>query len=532
VIKPVRKKGNQTIPGYWHGCFIDSIIYWSSQLSYERKTFLLPLLVYRRLSVQNKNKVVKNVIYGTSVMTLLLFLAMSLGTQTPSSAQFPHDMDGNNNSSSSNNNTSSFENRIYQGENYVKLLAKDMENRLEKGAAILELTSMLPEVKNVPSANMLNDTIEQLKGIPQNADTPKRQVAKDILEKYGEFQVVFFVMPNGDMYIEEPYSRQENLSKTNFAFRDYYKGAVNNNDTFLGNVIVSASSGQNQAVIAVPVYSGANGSLAGIWAGGLDLDDFDESLQLLNLTNNGRIVYVDNLGQLVAGSDKQSPYRNESFTSLQGFKNAVNGMSGTIKETVNGTEMLVSYHPIKAISNNWAVLLIQPYHGSSVGSSGTYALTTNNDVMENAKQEELLLQNTSESKPAPVRHPGQPSHEVVFALPLREDGKVYSGTVTFTASKPIEAEVLHTYAPEKKPDSLHGEPYHAVLPGNNSIAITQLRDMVDVPIEINGTGISSGSFDFVGNALVFHKTTGEPFTVTYTVDAIVKEYTNNQSDVG
>ena len=54
------------------------------------------------------------------------------------------------------------------------------------------------------------------------------------------------------------------------------------------------------------------------------------------------------------------------------------------------------------------------------------------------------------SQPAPVRHPGQPSHEVVFALPLRNDGKVWSGTVTFTASKPIEVEILHTYAPEQR----------------------------------------------------------------------------------
>ena len=135
----------------------------------------------------------------------------------------------------------------------------------------------------------------------------------------------------------------------------------------------------------------------------------------------------------------------------------------------------------------------------------------------------FIEQKTVMSQPAPVRHPGQPSHEVVFALPLRDDGKVWSGTVTFTASKPIEAEILHTYAPEQKPDSLHGEPYHAVLPANKSIAITHLRDIIDVPIEINGTGISSGSFNFVGNALVFHKTNDEPFTVTYTIDAKVKD---------
>jgi hypothetical protein len=140
----------------------------------------------------------------------------------------------------------------------------------------------------------------------------------------------------------------------------------------------------------------------------------------------------------------------------------------------------------------------------------------------------VVEQKTVMSQPAPVRHPGQPSHEVVFALPLRDDGMIWSGSVTFTASKPIEAEILHSYSPEQKIDSIHGEPYNAVLPGNKSIAITHLRDIIDVPIEINGTGISSGSFNFVGNALVFHKTNGEPFTVTYTIDAKVKNIGNNK----
>ncbi len=335
-----------------------------------------------------KNTVTKNAIHGIAGLTLLI-LAISLGTQTPSGAQISPEMNG------TNNNTTIFENSAYQGENYVKLLAQDMENRLEKAAAILELTGMLPEVKNLTSVNMLNETIGHLKGIPQDADIPKRQVAKDILEKNGEFQVVFFLMPNGDMYIEEPYSLQENLSKTNFAFRDYYKGVIANNDTFLGNVIVSASSGQSQAVMAVPIYSGINGSLTGIWAGGLDKSEFNESLQLLNLTNNERIAYVDNLGQVVADSDIQSsPNRNESLANLQGFKNAINAKSGTVKETVNGTEMLVSYHPVKALSNNWAILLIQPNNGNSVVSSSNYAIA-NNSMMENDKQEEMLLQNTS-----------------------------------------------------------------------------------------------------------------------------------------
>jgi hypothetical protein len=153
------------------------------------------------------------------------------------------------------------------------------------------------------------------------------------------------------------------------------------------------------------------------------------------------------------------------------------------------------------------------------------SITGGQNQTASEEEEVFVVQNTSMSAPAPVRHPGQPPHEVVFALPLRGDGNIWSGKVSFTASKPIEVEILHMYNPKQIVDEKHGEPYHAVLPGNRSIAISHLRDIVDVPIEINGTGISSGSFEFAGSALVFHKTSGEPFTVTYTIDAVAKDMT-------
>jgi len=184
-----------------------------------------------------------------------------------------------------------------------------------------------------------------------------------------------------------------------------------------------------------------------------------------------------------------------------------NVSAGSYSSFVNDINSLLASNSSKSISN------------------GTTNSLTEMPSFNLLALDEIALQNTSMSVPAPVRHPGQPSHEVVFALPLRNDGNIWSGTVTFTASKPIEVEVLHTYAPIENPDSIHGEPYHAVLPGNKSIAITHLRHLVDVPIEINGTGISSGTLNFAGNALVFHKTSGEPFTVTYTIDAVAKELT-------
>ena len=82
----------------------------------------------------------------------------------------------------------------------------------------------------------------------------------------------------------------------------------------------------------------------------------------------------------------------------------------------------------------------------SSSNSGIYMNKSNSTT--NPKTLSIMEQRTEMSIPAPVRHPGQPLHAVVFALPLRDDGKIWSGKVTFTASKPIEVEVLHPYEPK------------------------------------------------------------------------------------
>jgi hypothetical protein len=264
-------------------------------------------------------------------------------------------------SSLSSNNATTLGSKILN----IKLLADNLENRLNKSAAILEITSKLPEVRKVSFGSSINNT---LRGIPKDTDLAKRNVAQGILSKYNDFRVIALLMPNGNMYMEEPYSRQLNLSKTNFAFRDYYKGAVSTHNTYLGNLIIASCCGLPQANMAVPIYSSENNtnnpSLVGVWYGGLDLDVFNKSLQSLNLTDNERIVYVDQHGQKIADSDKkQSINRNETFANLQSFKNAIAGKSGSNIEEINGTKMLVFYQPVKAIQARWVILDIQPLVG-------------------------------------------------------------------------------------------------------------------------------------------------------------------------
>jgi hypothetical protein len=142
-------------------------------------------------------------------------------------------------------------------------------------------------------------------------------------------------------------------------------------------------------------------------------------------------------------------------------------------------------------------------------------------IAQQQQNEEIIrTQETAMSRAAPVAHTGNLPHAVVFALPIRDDGKIYTGQVTFTASKPIEVEIIHTYGPDQLPDEAHGQPPTAVINGT-TITYSHLTGIIDNNIITGDVPTSSGTFEFTGSGLVFHKRSSEPFTVTYTIDAAV-----------
>jgi hypothetical protein len=52
--------------------------------------------------------------------------------------------------------------------------------------------------------------------------------------------------------------------------------------------------------------------------------------------------------------------------------------------------------------------------------------------------------------------PGHADHQIAIPLPPTA-GQLYNGTLTFTASKPVEVVVFHAYQAEKEPDAEHGQ---------------------------------------------------------------------------
>jgi len=296
-------------------------------------------------------------------LTIVIILSLNIGTVNLEDKFFePFSAQANINTNYNSTDSNSIQNNISL---ITNILAKNLENRIQKTGAILEITSKLPQLRDVPYAHLLNQTLNTLHGIPQFADIEKRQVVKNILSSNNDLYEIFLLMPNGNMYFLEPYSIQQTLAVNNFAFRDYFQGAISTNDTYLGNVhTTAAASGARTAKIAVPTYFlKDNSTIAGVWAGSIDFNVLNKELQSLNLTSLGdstRIVYVDGKGQKIADSDINKSKIPESFVNLKGFKAAIGGLAGSTIDTVNNTRMLVSYQPVNAFHNTWVVLLMQP----------------------------------------------------------------------------------------------------------------------------------------------------------------------------
>ena len=120
--------------------------------------------------------------------------------------------------------------------------------------------------------------------------------------KYDDFSLIGFILPNGNVYMQEPFERQKNLTTGNLGFRDYFKTALNTGKTYLSDVIVSKSSSRSLTVMATPVFS--NNQIIGVLYGTLDLNIFNELLQSFALPSNYRILIVDKAGVKLGDSDK------------------------------------------------------------------------------------------------------------------------------------------------------------------------------------------------------------------------------------
>jgi hypothetical protein len=156
--------------------------------------------------------------------------------------------------------------------------------------------------------------------------------------------------------------------------------------------------------------------------------------------------------------------------------------------------------------------------------AGTAANLTRNVSAQNGDNmtqpeigQTVTWQGTVSSFQDPLK--GHESHQVAVILPPREDQAVYSGVISFIASRPVEVVTLHDYTLGNVsiPDEF-GAVMTAPTPWRQGGEVATAMMALDYP---ENTPTLSANVPFAGNALGLHTSNGDDFLATYTVVAQV-----------
>src|SRR5918993_826726 len=287
-------------------------------------------------------------LFGIIAISIILFSANS----TFISSIYAQDTHYYNNNI--NQNDSSF--LINELENIKNIL----ERKVTKLATALQIASSLPQIFKSPDISLIDPKV---KGIPEDADTEKRKIAKILLNQFNEFSSIVFSLNYGDVYFVEPVERQLNLTTNNLSFRDYYQVVNQTKKTYVSDAIISKATGRNLAVIATPVMK--ENDMKGILYGGINFNNYDKFLQSLNLQNNTRLVLIDKTGVKIGDSNEnetsvsKDSFEKKQFSNLTSVKLALEGKSGSTIEKFEGKESQVAFLPYDLFQNKRILLLIQ-----------------------------------------------------------------------------------------------------------------------------------------------------------------------------
>jgi hypothetical protein len=148
--------------------------------------------------------------------------------------------------------------------------------------------------------------------------------------------------------------------------------------------------------------------------------------------------------------------------------------------------------------------------------------TTQPLTPQDEDEDAIVRQGTVTSEQDPL--PGHEEHQMASILPLRQDGSIYTGVLTFTATEPVEVVVLNVQT--------LNETEQAILNGTEdgelgTLFTSQLDNQTSLSLSYItpsyvGSPVPSASIPFVGNALWLHTLSGEPFAATFVVDAQVQ----------
>src|SRR5215210_1739179 len=163
-----------------------------------------------------------------------------------------------------------------------------------------------------------------------------------------------------------------------------------------------------------------------------------------------------------------------------------------------------------------------------IANAQSEQLTTANQTLTQQEEEVMIRQGIVTSSLDPL--PGHEEQQMATILPFRQDGSLYSGVLTYTATEPVQVAILNM--------ETFNETEQATLDvsegGEFGTLLTQLDNQTSIAISYitppyGDSPTPSASIPFAGNAVWLHTSDGTPFSASYSVSAEVlpSEIKNN-----
>jgi len=184
----------------------------------------------------------------------------------------------------------------------LNIFAEVVRDRITSIINILEFSSNNHVLSTLPYLSNVSETNH---GIPAHLDYNKRLAIDNILKIIPDIASIYFVLPDGNIYLGEPYAHQEQLPRLNFADREWYIGVTTTNNTYVSSVFLSASINAPAIAVAVPVLSGnhSNNILLsseetplGYLVGIVNLQSIKEAIKKIDTETIGRFLVIDRNG--------------------------------------------------------------------------------------------------------------------------------------------------------------------------------------------------------------------------------------------
>ncbi len=128
-----------------------------------------------------------------------------------------------------------------------------IEERLNEVRGLLEYAARQDSFKQLTATRSVDPA---LNGVPAHVEAQKRQMLQSLLTQMPTLSIAFIALPDGEMYLAQPYEIQRSLQKHNLADRAYFQEATRTRQAAVSNGLLTVD-GRLSVVIDLPLLDAA-----------------------------------------------------------------------------------------------------------------------------------------------------------------------------------------------------------------------------------------------------------------------------------